>query len=202
MGSGASSSATQAAGNPPTGAASQGAAGGVRDQGTTPASQVANTVTEITERSTLLIQEQIELVKAEVTEKVNSLARGAAVGVAAGIFAVTALYFLLVGLAWLLYYYLPIGGVFTFFWGFFAMALILLVLGLIAGLVAARFLKRGAPPTPDMAIEEARKIRETVAPSGADAGSSGDGAGSSGDGAASKADAGASRGDGPSREVS
>jgi uncharacterized membrane protein YgcG len=208
MGSGGSPSATQAAGSPPT-TASQGAPPGVRDQGATAASQVANTVTEITERSTVLIQEQIELVKAEVTEKVNSLARGAAVGVAAGIFAVTALYFLLVGLAWLLYYYLPIGSAFTFFWGFFAMALILLVLGLIAGLVAARFLKRGAPPTPDMAIEEARKIRETVAPSGADAGSTGAGAGSSvagadssGDGAASRGDAGASRGDGASREVS
>jgi uncharacterized membrane protein YgcG len=181
MGSGGTPSAAQAAGNPPTGTASQGAATAVRDQDTTPASQVANTVTEITERSTLLIQEQIELVKAEVTEKVNSLARGAAVGVAAGIFAVTALYFLLVGLAWLLYYYLPIGSAFTFFWGFFAMALILLVLGVIAGLIAARFLKRGAPPTPDMAIEEARRIRETVAPGGDGTSSGGDGAGSSGD---------------------
>ncbi len=70
---------------------------------------------------------------------------------------------MLVGCAWLLYYYLPIGNQFTYFWGFFAMALILVILGLIAGLIAARAVKRGAPPTPDMAIEEARRIRDTVA---------------------------------------
>ena len=48
------------------------------------------------------------------------------------------------------------------------MAVILIVLGAIAGLIAARVVKRGAPPTPDMAIEEARRIRDTVSahPSG------------------------------------
>ena len=83
-------------------------------------------------------------------------------GLAAGIFFLTALFFVLIGCAWLLYYYLPIGNQFTYFWGFFAMALILVFLGLIAGLIAARAVKRGAPPTPDMAIEEARRIRDTV----------------------------------------
>ena len=42
------------------------------------------------------------------------------------------------------------------------MAVILIVLGLLAGLIAARAVKRSAPPVPKMAIEEARKIRETV----------------------------------------
>jgi hypothetical protein len=45
------------------------------------------------------------------------------------------------------------------------MAVILVVHGAIAGLLAARVVKSGAPPTPDMAIEEARKIRETVSSS-------------------------------------
>ncbi len=80
---------------------------------------------------------------------------------AAGVFFVMALVFVLVGCAWLLYYYLP-GSDFTYFWGFFAMAVILLVLGAIAGLIAARVVKRSAPPVPTMAIEEARRIRETV----------------------------------------
>jgi uncharacterized small protein (DUF1192 family) len=191
-GSGGSAPPAQPAGSPTARAAPRGAATGVRDQSGNPAGQVANTITEISERATLLIQEEIELVKAEVTEKVNSLARGAAVGVAAGIFLVTAIYFVLIGCAWLLYYYLPIGTAFTYFVGFFAMALILLILGAVAGLVAARVLKRGAPPTPDMAIEEARRIRETVAPSG-------DGAGSSGDALRSSADATGSSGDAPLR---
>ena len=77
----------------------------------------------------------------------------------------TALFFLLIGFAFLLYYYLP-GNEYTFFWGFFAMAAILVFLGVIAGLVAARVVKKGTPPVPNMAIEEAKKIRETVSASG------------------------------------
>ena len=77
----------------------------------------------------------------------------------------TALFFLLIGFAFLLYYYLP-GNDFTFFWGFFAMAAILVVLGILAGLIAAKVVKKSAPPVPSMAIEEAQKIRETVSAGG------------------------------------
>jgi Putative Actinobacterial Holin-X, holin superfamily III len=122
---------------------------------------IATAITDISERATLLVREEIELAKAEISEKAVKLAKGAVVGVAAGIFFVMALIFVLVGCAWLLYYYLP-GNDFTYFWGFFAMAVILVVLGALAGLIAARVVKRGAPPTPDMAIEEARLIRETI----------------------------------------
>ena len=103
--------------------------------------------------------------KTEITEKTTRLAKGAIVAIVAGVFFLTALFFVLIGCAWLLYYELPIGNEFTYFWGFFAMALILVVLGVIAGLLAYRAVKAGAPPTPDMAIEEARKIRETVSTS-------------------------------------
>ena len=138
------------------GSAAPGSAAAVSAQG------IATTIAEVSERATLLIHEEIELAKAEVAEKVSKLLRGAAVGIAAGIFFVTALFFVLIGCAWLLYYYLPIGSDFTYFWGFFAMALILLVLGVIAGVVAAKVVRRASPPTPNMAIEEARRIRETV----------------------------------------
>jgi uncharacterized membrane protein YqjE len=124
---------------------------------------IATAITEVSERATVLVREEIELAKAEVLEKGLKLAKGAVVGVVAGIFFATAILFLLVGCAWLLYYYLP-GNDFTYFWGFFAMAVILVVLGAIAGLVAARVVKRGAPPTPDMAIEEYHRIRDDVAP--------------------------------------
>ncbi|HTA97187.1 MAG TPA: phage holin family protein [Solirubrobacteraceae bacterium] len=126
---------------------------------------IAAAITEVTERASLLIREEIELAKTEITEKTTRLAKGAIVAVVAGVFFFTALFFVLVGCAWLLYYELPIGNAFTFFWGFFAMALILVVLGAIAGLLAYKAVKAGAPPTPDMAIEEARKIRETVSAS-------------------------------------
>jgi len=126
---------------------------------------IATAIADVSERATLLIREEIELAKAEVTEKTTKLAKGAIIGAAAGIFFVMALVFALVGCAWLLYYYLP-GNDFTYFWGFFAMALILVLLGALAGLIAARAVKRSAPPTPDMAIEEARKIRDTVSAPG------------------------------------
>jgi uncharacterized membrane protein YqjE len=126
-----------------------------------PPQNIATAIADVSERATLLIHEEIELAKAEVTEKVTQLARGAVVGVAAGIFFVMALIFVLVGFAWLLYYYLP-GNEFTYFWGFFAMAAILVILGALAGLIAARVVKKSAPPVPTMAIEEARKIRDTV----------------------------------------
>jgi hypothetical protein len=138
------------AGSPPRGDAAKG---------------IAGAIAEVSERATLLVREEIELAKAEVAEKASRLAKGTIVGMAAGIFFVTALFFVLIGCAWLLYYYLPIGDQFTYFWGFFAMALILVLLGLIAGVIAARAVKRGAPPTPNMAIEEARLIRETVSSS-------------------------------------
>jgi Putative Actinobacterial Holin-X, holin superfamily III len=122
---------------------------------------VAQAIQEVSERAQILVREEIELAKAEVTAKVTQLAKGAAVGAAAGIFIIVALLFLLHGFAWLAYYVLPVPDG-TFFWGFFLVAGILFLLGAIAGYVASRAFKRGAPPTPDMAIDEAKRIRDTV----------------------------------------
>lgn len=135
-------------------------------------SGIAAAITEVTERASVLIREEIELAKTEITEKTTRLAKGAVVAIVAGVFFFTALFFILIGCAWLLYYELPIGNEFTYFWGFFAMSVILIVLGVIAGLLAAKAVKSGAPPTPSMAIEEARKIRETVSSSSGTAPSS------------------------------
>jgi uncharacterized membrane protein YqjE len=126
-----------------------------------PPQNIATAIAEISERATVLVHEEIELFKAEISEKLAKLIRGTVVGVAAGVFLLMALVFALFGCAWLLYYYLP-GNDFTYFWGFFALAAILVVLGALAGLIAARAVKRATPPVPNMAIEEARKIRETI----------------------------------------
>jgi hypothetical protein len=122
---------------------------------------IATAIAEISDRATLLVHEEIELAKAEVTEKLTTIARGAAVGVVAGVFFLMALILLIIGGAWLLYFYLPVGD-FAYFWGFFAMAVILILLGAIAGLIASRVLKKSSPPVPTMAIEEAQLIRDTV----------------------------------------
>ena len=158
--------------------------GGVPSDRESRQSGIAAAITEVSERASVLIREEIELAKTEITEKTTRLAKGAVVAIVAGVFFLTALFFVLIGCAWLLYYELPIGNAYTYFWGFFAMALILMILGVIAGILAAKAVRKGAPPTPEMAIEEARKIRETVSSSGvpasAAAGTAGVGAGAAG----------------------
>ena len=139
------------------------------DQRSEPPQNIATAIAEVSERATVLIREEIELAKAEVSEKASKLVRGAIVGVAAGVFLVIGLAFALLGCAWLLYYYLP-GNAYTYFWGFFAMAVILILLGALAGLVAAKAVKKSSPPVPKMAIEQARKIRETVSGGAEDSG--------------------------------
>jgi uncharacterized membrane protein YqjE len=120
---------------------------------------IAQAVTEVSERASLLVREEIELAKAEIGEKVSKLVKGAVVGIAAGIFVVNGLLFLLHSAAW---------GIWQFFgdddyWiGFLIVAGALFLLGALAGALAYRAVRSGAPPTPDMAIDEAKKIRDTV----------------------------------------
>jgi hypothetical protein len=121
---------------------------------------IAQAITDVSERAQLLVREEIELAKAELMEKVSKLVKGAVVGIAAGIFAVAALLFVLHGLAWLAWFELFPDQ--QFFWGFFVVAGALLLLGALAGFLAARAFRSGTPPTPEMAIDEAKRIRETV----------------------------------------
>jgi uncharacterized membrane protein YqjE len=121
---------------------------------------IAQAIQEVSDRATLLVREEIELAKVEMTEKVTKLIKGAVVGIAAGIFIVFALIYLLHGFAWLTWYELFPDQ--QYFWGFFIVAAVLLLLGALAGYIAARAMKSGAPPTPAMAIDEAKLIKETV----------------------------------------
>lgn len=126
-----------------------------------PAQDLAQTVQDISERVTLLVHEEIELAKAEVTGKITKLLRGIVIGIAAGIFVIVGLLFLLHGMAWLAWYALPVGNG-SFFWGFFVVAGLLFVLGGISGYLAAKFFKDSTPPVPEMAIDEAGKIKRTL----------------------------------------
>lgn len=121
-------------------------------------STLAQALHEITERATLIVREEIELARVEVETKVKSLVRGAAIAAAAGFFALMGLIILLHGISW--FFYLNVFD--DPFWGFLIVAGLLFVLGALAGWLAAKAFKAGAPPTPDMAIDEAKLIRETV----------------------------------------
>jgi uncharacterized membrane protein YqjE len=126
-----------------------------------PTHDLAQTVQEISERASLLVREEIELAKAEITEKITKLLRGIVIGLAAGFFVSVGMLFLLHGLAWLAWYVLPTGNNLSFFWGFFVVAALLFIAGGFAGYLAAKFFKGGAPPVPKMAIDEAGKIKRT-----------------------------------------
>jgi uncharacterized membrane protein YqjE len=119
---------------------------------------VAELVFDVSERVSTLVREEVELAKAEVTEKVTKLLRGSAVGVAAGVFAFLALILIMEGVAWLLN-----EQVFDNFWaGFFVEAAIFLLIAAAAGWFAYKTVKAGAPPVPEQAIEEAKLIRTTI----------------------------------------
>ena len=114
-------------------------------------------VADVSEKASQLVREEIELAKAEVTDKLTKLGRGAVIAAAAGVFAVFGITMFFHGVAWFL------DDVFNWednIWaGFAVVTLWLFIMAALAGLVAMRLFKKGSPPTPEMAIEEAKRTR-------------------------------------------
>jgi uncharacterized membrane protein YqjE len=113
-------------------------------------------VAEVSEKASLLVRQEIELAKAEVSDKVSKLAKGAAVGAAAGVFLIFGVTMLFHTFAWFLFDIFNFSAIWI---GFAIVTAVLFVLAALAGWIAARLFKKGAPPTPDLAIEEAKKTR-------------------------------------------
>jgi uncharacterized small protein (DUF1192 family) len=124
---------------------------------------LAEAVTEVSERVTVLVREEIELAKAETIAKVSSLARGMVAVAVGAVFGVFALSLALETLAWGLAS--AIEGIENIWVGFVITTALLVLLTGGAFLFAWRKLRVGAP-TPQMAIDEAKKIRETVSSKG------------------------------------
>lgn len=122
----------------------------------------AAAITEVSEKMSVLVREEVELAKAEVVTKVSSLARGGAAVAVGAVFGVFALIFVLETIAWVLDA-IFVDGAGDIWIGFGIVMVLLLALTAGAFLFAWRKLKVGAP-TPKMAIEEAKKIRATVKP--------------------------------------
>jgi uncharacterized membrane protein YqjE len=125
----------------------------------TDTSELGRAIQDVTERASLLVREEIELAKTEMTEKASKLGKGAGIGGAAGVFAVFGLLSLLHAAAWAIASLLDSDNPSL---GYLIVAVLLFIFGAIAGLIAARLFKRGSPPTPQMAIEEGKLIKETV----------------------------------------
>ena len=123
-------------------------------------SELARAIQDVTEKAQLLVREEIALAKAEMTEKVTKLIKGAVFGIVAGVFAVFSLIYLLHSLSWGIWDVIDDGD--NFWLGYLITGALILVVGLIAGLLAMRFIKKGSPPTPKLAIEEAQLIKGTL----------------------------------------
>jgi uncharacterized membrane protein YqjE len=119
--------------------------------------ELGEIVAEVSEKASLLVREEIELAKAEITSKIKTLGKGAAVGGAAGVFLLFAFVMFLHTLAWFLVDLLDSSP-----WvGFGIVTLAFVVMGAVAGLLAKRWLSSG-PPTPNLAIEEAKLTRQSL----------------------------------------
>jgi uncharacterized membrane protein YqjE len=112
-------------------------------------------VADVSEKASQLVREEIELAKAEVKGKVSKLTRGAAVAAAAGVFLIFGVTMFFHSLAW----FLNDLNNWDPWVGYAIVTGALFLLAILAGLLAFRLFKKGSPPTPDLAIEEAKRTR-------------------------------------------
>ena len=120
---------------------------------------VGELVFDVSERVSTLVREEIELAKAEITEKLTKLLRGGVAGIVAGVFALAGLAMLMHAFAWLLNDLFFDDDVWL---GFLIEAIFWFVVAAAAGFFAYRSIDQGSPPTPEMAIEEGRRIKQTL----------------------------------------
>jgi len=128
------------------------------ENGDTADKSLGDVVGDVSTKASLLVREEIELAKTEIAEKVKSLGKGAGVAIVAGVMVVFALIYLFEAVAW--FFNDLFDTVNTSPWiGFIMVFGFLFIFAAIAGFIGLRWIKKGAPPTPDMAIEEAKLIR-------------------------------------------
>jgi hypothetical protein len=123
---------------------------------------LAAAVTEVSDKLGVLVREELELAKAEMSQKLSSYARGAAAIAVGAVLGVFALIYVFLTIAW------GINEITNHLWLGFAVVMVLLVaITLGAFFFAWRKLRVGAP-TPKLAIDEAKKITATVKSGGED----------------------------------
>lgn len=114
---------------------------------------------DVSEQTSRLIRDEIELAKQEISEKVSRILRGSTVAIVAAVFGLFALILAMHGVAWLL-------GDLVFgdrIWlGYLVEAGLFVLIGALAAGYAYRNVREGAPPVPDQAIEEAKRTRATL----------------------------------------
>lgn len=121
---------------------------------------IAQAIQSVTSSTQALVKDQVDLAKVEMQAKASVFGRGAAVGAAAGTFVLGALILIIHGFAWLAWYLIfPEDQV---FWGFFLVAVILLIMAAIAGFLAFKAFQKAKSPVPDQALAAARETQATI----------------------------------------
>src|SRR5215204_5149756 len=116
-------------------------------------------VADVTQKLQLLVREEIELAKAEVTTKAKKLGTGAGMATGALVTLLFFSIFFFIGLAQLLN---------DLFWddypwlGYLVVAAFFLIVTIVLLLVGLRMIKKGSPPAPEMAIEEAKATKAVL----------------------------------------
>jgi hypothetical protein len=111
---------------------------------------------DVAEHASALVRLELELAKLEVGRKVGALGAGIGLGLGAAVVAVYMVGFLFATIAAALATFLP---------AWLALLIVTLFLLLVAaglGLLALNRIKKGSPPVPEQAIEEAKLTSEAL----------------------------------------
>jgi len=116
-------------------------------------------IADVTQKLQLLVREEIELAKVEVTTKAKKLGTGIGMASAA---LVTLLFFSI-------FFFIALAELLNdLFWddypwaGYGVVAALFLILTIVLVVVGLRLIKKGSPPAPEMAIEEAKATKAVL----------------------------------------
>ncbi len=120
---------------------------------------LGQSISEIVDRTTKIVHEEIELAKAELAISLQNLLRGSVAGIVGGVFAFFGLFVLLIGLSFLV---ADAVGAWYPWLGFLIVALILFLCGGLLALFALKKIKKGSQLVPKQAIAEAKATQSAL----------------------------------------
>jgi chemotaxis protein histidine kinase CheA len=120
---------------------------------------LGDSISEIIDRTTKIVHEEIELAKAEMSVALQDLLRGSVAGIVGGVFAFFGLFILLIAVSFLI---ADAIGTWYPWLGFFIVAFICFALGGLLAFIALKKIKKGSQLAPSQAISEAKQTKEAL----------------------------------------
>lgn len=130
----------------------------IRETDGQPNGGLGSAVKQVAEHASSLARLEVQLAATEVQRKVKALGVGIGLSAGAALFALFAIGFALAGIAAAIALALPTWA------ALLIVAAATLVLATLLAAGAMTFFKRGAPPIPEQAIEEAKLTKEVIKP--------------------------------------